>query len=82
MELSCGTDSILKFNASVIHGIRNYSSLKDSESLQSHYESVPTGSLIVAFDIYADGTIVTSSGSQSVNTVRVRLANIRGKSNF
>ena len=82
IELSGGTDSILKFNASVIHGIRNYSSPIDSESLQSYYESVPTGSIIVAFDIYADGTLVTSSGSQSVNTVRLRLDNIRGKSNF
>ena len=41
---------------------------------------LPDGSKIAAFDLYADGTLVSSSGSQSVNTILIRMADIRGRS--
>lgn len=45
-----------------------------------HYDSIPNGVPFVLIAFYADETIMSHSGSQSVYVVRMRNGNVRGRS--
>ena len=78
--LAAVIESVLPCRPSFKENIPAFSSPIDSESMKSYYNSLPDGSKIAAFDLHTDGTLVSSSGSQSVNTIRIRMADIRGRS--
>eukprot|EP00171_Calliarthron_tuberculosum_P002760 IDg2760t1 len=53
----------------------------NSDALR-YYEATATGMLpVLAFDLYADSTTLSKSGSQSACLIRIRPANVVGRSN-
>jgi len=81
IRVTGGWDSIISWKEEVnTSGERVFSSPVDSNSLLSYEQALQYGSKIIGFDLYADGTTLSSSGSQSACTLRFRLSNILGKS--
>ena len=72
------SNSITPFTPSYKNGEMSFSNATDSESSGSYYNNLPLGSLVIAFDLFANGTLVSSSVSQSINAIRMRMVKLCG----
>lgn len=73
-------ENSVKFRENQKYGHRSFSNVLDSDAMKIYFDSVNHETNIVGFDIFADGTLLSSSGSQSLCPIRIRFANIRGTS--
>eukprot|EP00171_Calliarthron_tuberculosum_P008884 IDg8884t1 len=65
-----GLASILPYRPSLASSERVFSSVLDSNSLREYYAECEPGATLIAFDLFADGTTLSSSGSQSACPIR------------
>ena len=79
VTLAGGLPSVLQYEPKYSIGVRIWSSPRDSDSMRLLCESKDTGMPIIAFEAYADGTTMARSGTQSLNIVRIRFMNLRGR---
>ena len=81
LDKAGGLPSIVPFSETKSGNRRAYTSATDSNAMKMYTESNSTNAKILGVDIYCDGKILSSSGTQSANTVRIRFSNIRARSN-
>ncbi|KAI0559132.1 Zinc finger C2H2 domain containing protein [Gracilaria domingensis] len=78
---NAGVESIIPYGERQKEGQRVYSAPRNSNAMGEYQEIInEEHDLIVLIDLYCDSTILSSSGSQSANIVRVRFGNISGAS--
>eukprot|EP00171_Calliarthron_tuberculosum_P001347 IDg1347t1 len=80
VEAAGGCSAIIQYEETCENRRRMYSSPIDSDSMREYCESVRFNAPIIAFDLYADATTLSKSGSQSACILRARLVNVRGRS--
>lgn len=80
VSLAGGPSSVLQPQMKFHENLRLFSSPIDSNSMLQYAQSIPQGCKILALDLYADGTVLSASGAQSITTFRMRVTNVRGHS--
>eukprot|EP00171_Calliarthron_tuberculosum_P010195 IDg10195t1 len=80
ISIAGGLDSIVNYQEEVSDRGRIFSAPHNSNSMLSYSSSIPNDGKLIAIDLYADGTTLTSSGSQSACVFRIRLVNVYRRS--
>ncbi|CAN8063786.1 unnamed protein product [Agarophyton chilense] len=81
VETAGGAASVQSFTANNKQNERRYSAPWNSRMIGKYSQNNGPNVVIVAIDLYCDGTILSKSGSQNVSTLRVRFNNLKGRSN-
>ena len=74
-----GMDAVLPFEEDYTVGVRRFSAPWNSGAMEDYHKTVSSDSKILMIDLYSDGTTLSSSGTQSANNMRVRFANLKGR---
>ncbi len=75
-----GLGAVRQFRVTRHEGRRVFMKAVDSDAMRDYSDSLDVDAPLLCIDIYADGTILAKSGSQSACVVRVRIANVEKKS--
>lgn len=79
LDRNGGLESIIPFSTNLRQGERVFSAPWDFNVLKQ-YEATDTSDKTIMIDSYADGHILSSSGTQSSSNMRVRFSNVKGAS--
>ena len=82
VKIAGGLGAVLPYCEEQHNGVRHYSKPTNSDSIRDHFDAMKTDAPLIFIDLYADGTTLAKSGSQTVCVVRARLANVSSRSNI
>ena len=76
-----GLSSLIQFSLSESGNERIFSCPSDSIAMEYYGANLPVTAPIVCIDVFCDGTVLSSTGSQSASLLRVRFSNMKSEQN-
>ncbi|KAI0558558.1 hypothetical protein FGB62_203g015 [Gracilaria domingensis] len=80
LSVAGGVTKIEDYSEGTVGGERRFSSICDSKAIKEYTKDLNSTRNVLVFDLYIDGHILSNSGSQSANNIRVRLSNVKSGS--
>lgn len=76
-----GVSALIQFSPEFNGGERVYSAPWNAKATDRYQEAWRQPGILVCIDRYSDGTILSSSGYQSANNLRIRFSNLENETN-